>query len=200
MSSTRAGTTRKVLGSLAVIGTATAVAGLGTFGTFTDTTTPVAAELTTGTVQIDLTQPATPIPATTGDLVPGDSLARTVTLTNTGTSALSTVSLGLTARTAGILTTDTTHGLQLTVASCTVPWTETAGPTHTCSGTTAPAAGPTAAVGDHPLDVTAVLTPGGAEHLLVTLTLPTTAGNAFQGQTSTLDLTFTGVQRTATTR
>ena len=95
MSSSTRGTTRKVLGSLAVIGTAAAVAGLGTFGTFTDSTTPVSAELTSGTVSINLTQPAAPIPATTAGLLPGDSIARTVTLVNDGNSPLSTVALGV---------------------------------------------------------------------------------------------------------
>ena len=203
MTSSTRGTTRKVLGSLAVIGTAAAVAGLGTYGTFTDSTTPVSTELTSGTVSIDLAQRAAPIPATTTGLLPGDSLARTVTLLNDGTSPLSTVALGVTASTPSILTTDTVHGLQLAVASCTVPWTQattaTAGPTYTCPGTTK-ALGTGAAVGTRTLDAPAVLTPGGAEHLLLTLSLPTSADNAFQGKTSTLALTFSGVQRAATTR
>src|SRR3712207_3105423 len=114
-SSNRAGTTRKVLGSLAVIGTAAAVAGLGTFGTFTDSTTPVTAQLTSGTVSINLAQPAAPIPATTTGLLPGDSIARTVTLTNDGNSPLSTVALGVSATTASILTSDTVNGLQLEI-------------------------------------------------------------------------------------
>ena len=137
MSSTRAGTTRKVLGSLAVIGTAAAVAGLGTYGTFTDSTTPISTQLTAGTVSIDLAQPAAPIPATTTGLLPGDTLARTVTLTNDGNSPLSTVALGVAATTPSILTTDTTHGLQLALASCSLPWTQaTPAPTYTCPGTT----------------------------------------------------------------
>lgn len=200
MSSSTRGTTRKVLGSLAVIGTAAAVAGLGTFGTFTDSTTPVAAELTSGKVSIDLAQPAAPIPAVTTGLLPGDSLARTLTLTNDGNSPLSTVALGVTATTPSVLTTDTVHGLQLALASCSVPWTQaTPAPTYTCTGTTK-ALGAGAAVGTRTLEVPAVLTPGGAEHLLLTLSLPTSADNTFQGKTSTLALTFSGVQRAATTR
>ena len=200
MSSTRAGTTRKVLGSLAVIGTAAAVAGLGTFGTFTDSTTPVSAQLTSGTVSIDLAQPAAPIPATTAGLLPGDSIARTVTLVNDGNSPLSTVALGVNATTASILTSDAVNGLQLTVASCSVPWTQaTPAPTYTCTGTTK-TLGTGAAVGTRTLDAPAALTPGGAEHLLLTLSLPTTADNTFQAKTATLALTFSGVQRAAATR
>ncbi|WNV76727.1 TasA family protein [Geodermatophilus sp. DSM 44513] len=199
MRSTRTATTHKVLGSLAVIGTATAVAGLGTFGTFTDTTTPVSTELTSGTVSIDLAQPATPIPATVTDLVPGDTLSRPVTLTNDGTSALSSVTLDTTATSGSVLTTDAVDGLQLALASCTVPWTEAAGPTYTCTGTqTAISTG--RVVSSRPITGAASLEPDGTDHLLVTLGLPTTAGNAFQDKSATLSLTFTAVQRAATTR
>ncbi|WP_100498932.1 M73 family metallopeptidase [Geodermatophilus chilensis] len=200
MSTRRAATTRKVLGSLAVLGTAAAVAGLGTFGTFTDSTTPVTTQLTSGTVSIDLTRPAAPIPATTTGLLPGDSLSRTLTLTNDGDNPLSSVHLGVTATTS-ILTSDPVNGLQLALASCSAPWTQhgTTTPTYTCPGTTTPlGSGP--AVGNRGIPGAASLTPGAADNLLVTLTLPTSADNRFQGQTSTLTLTFSGVQRTATTR
>lgn len=199
--SARTRTTRKVLGSLAVLGTAAAVAGLGTYGTFTDSTTPVTTQLATGTVSIDLAQPAAPIPATTAGLLPGDTLARTVTLLNDGTSPLSSVNLGVTTTTAGVLTSDTVNGLQLSLASCSQPWTQngTTAPTYTCAGThKAITSGP--AVGNFGLGTANSLTPGGADHLLVTLTLPTSADNRFQGQSSTLSLTFSGVQRAATTR
>jgi hypothetical protein len=198
MSTNRAGTTRKVLGSLAVIGTAAAVAGLGTFGTFTDSTTPVTAQLTSGTVSINLTQPAAPIPATTTGLLPGDSLTRAVTLTNDGSSPLSSVSLGVTAPAPSVLTTDKVNGLQLALKSCSVPWTQN-GVATTCGGTESLVhSGP--AVGDRPVTGAASLNPGGVDHLAVTISLPTTAGNEFQGKTSTLSLTFSGVQRAATTR
>jgi hypothetical protein len=129
-SSTRAGTTRKVLGSLAVIGTAAAVAGLGTFGTFTDSTTPVSAQLTSGTVSIDLAQPAAPIPAVTTGLLPGDSIARTLTLVNDGNSPLSSVALGVSTTNPSVLTTDPVNGLQLTLKACSVAWTQGATTAH----------------------------------------------------------------------
>jgi hypothetical protein len=198
MSSSTRGTTRKVLGSLAVIGAAAAVAGLGTFGTFTDSTTPISAELTSGTVSIDLAQPSALIPATTTGLLPGDSITRTLTLTNDGNSPLSSVHLGVTATTPSVLTSDTVNGLQLTLTSCSVPWTQ-ATPTQTCAGTEKThITGP--ALGTRDLDAPVSLTPGGTDHLLLTLSLPTTAGNTFQGKTSTVALTFSGLQRAATTR
>jgi hypothetical protein len=200
-SSTRAGTTRKVLGSLAVIGTAAAVAGLGTFGTFTDSTTPVSAQLTSGTVSIDLAQPAAPIPAVTTGLLPGDSIARTLTLVNDGNSPLSSVALGVSTTNPSVLTTDPVNGLQLTLKACSVAWTQAGTvPLYTCAGTERALTTGGAAIGNRTLEAPASLTPGGTDHLLLTLSLPATADNTFQGKTSTLALTFSGVQRAATTR
>ncbi|SDM04475.1 Camelysin metallo-endopeptidase [Geodermatophilus siccatus] len=200
-SSNRAGTTRKVLGSLAVIGTAAAVAGLGTFGTFTDSTTPVSAQLTSGTVSIDLAQPAAPVPAVTTGLLPGDSIARTLTLVNDGDSPLSSVALGVSTTNPGVLTNDPVNGLQLTLEACSVAWTQAGtAPLYTCAGTERAITTGGAAIGNRTLEAPASLTPGGTDHLLLTLSLPTTADDTFQGKTSTLALTFSGVQRAATTR
>ena len=197
MSSSTRGTTRKVLGSLAVIGTAAAVAGLGTFGTFTDSTTPISTQVAAGTVSIKLSEPVA-IPATTAGFLPGDSLTRPLTLVNDGNSPLSSVSLGVTAPAASVLTTDKVNGLQLALRSCSVPWTQN-GVATTCGGTESLVhSGP--AVGDRAVTGAASLNPGGVDHLAVTLSLPTTAGNEFQGKTSTLALTFSGVQRAAATR
>ncbi len=199
-SSNRAGTTRKVLGSLAVIGTAAAVAGLGTFGTFTDSTTPVSAQLTSGTVSIKLSEPVA-IPATTAGFLPGDSLTRPVTLTNDGNSPLSSVALGVTTTNPSVLTTDPVNGLQLTLKACSVAWTQAGtAPLYTCAGTERAITTGGAAIGNRTLEAPASLTPGGTDHLLITLSLPATADNTFQGKTSTLALTFSGVQRAATTR
>jgi hypothetical protein len=41
------------------------------------------------------------------------------------------------------------------------------------------------------------LTPGSTDHLRVTLTLPSDAGDALQNQASTIAYTFTGSQRAA---
>ena len=86
-------TARKVVGSLGVIGAAAAVAGLGTFGTFTDSSTPVATTIQSGTLSIDLSQPGYAVPVTTAGFVPGDSLTRAVNLVNDGNSPLGSVTL-----------------------------------------------------------------------------------------------------------
>ena len=44
------------------------------------------------------------------------------------------------------------------------------------------------------------LTAGATDHLRVTLTLPSGAGNTLQNQTSTISYAFNGTQRTATNK
>ena len=142
---------RKVVGSLGIIGAAAAVAGMGTFGTFTDSTTPVATTIASGTLSIDVTQQGYSVPVTTSNFVPGDSMTRAVNLVNDGSAALGSVTLASTVQTPSILTTDATNGLQLAVKSCSVAWTQggtAQAPTYTCSGTertlaTGPAVGNT---------------------------------------------------------
>ncbi|MGY1706148.1 TasA family protein [Geodermatophilus sp. SYSU D00697] len=201
-SKARTTTARKVVGSLGVIGAAAAVAGLGTFGTFTDSTTPVSTQVTSGTVDIDLAQPAAAIPAATTGFLPGDSMSRTVTLSNTGTAPLSSVTLGVTSSTDTVLTKDTVRGLQLSLKSCSVAWTQggaASAPTYTCSGTER-SLGSGPVVNNRTLDNPASLNPGGVDHLVFTISLPDAADNAFAGKDTTLGLTFTGVQRTGTAR
>ena len=196
------GSARKIVASLGVFGAAVAVAGLGTFGSFTDSTTPISTEVATGTVSIDVTQPGVTIPVTTNGFLAGDSMSRAIDLVNDGSAALSQVSLASTATVPSILTTDATNGLQLTVKSCSVAWTQAgpaSAPTYNCTGGSSTLyAG--RAVMDSPLPGVASLAAGGVDHLLLTVNLPASAGNAFQGQSSTLGLTFTGAQRTGTAR
>jgi len=193
-------TTKKVVGSLALAGTAAAVAGLGTFGTFTDSTAPLNTTVATGTVDINLAVPSggVAIPVTTTGFVPGDSLSRDVDLSNNGTSALSGVTLVSSATAGSILTTDTTNGLQLAVKSCSVAWTQggtASAPTYTCSGTpTTLMSGP--AVSNNLLNGLASMNAGGVDHLIFSVSLPTSADNTFQGKSASLSLTFTGTQRT----
>jgi hypothetical protein len=195
-------TARKVVGSLGVIGAAAAVAGLGTLGSFTDSSTPANTTISTATLDIDAAAVGESIPVTTAGFVPGDSLTRAVDLVNKGTAALGSVSLNTTAGTSSILTTDVVNGLQLTVTSCSVPWTQggTAGaPTYSCTGTTQ-VLGSGPAVSNISLTDPASLAPGGKDHLTFAITLPTSADNSFQGLSADLGLTFVGTQRTGTAR
>ena len=195
-------TARKVVGSLGVIGAAAAVAGMGTFGTFTDSSTPVAATISSGTLSIDVAQQGAAVPATVANFVPGDVMTRAVNLVNDGSSALGSVILKTTAGASSVLTTDGVNGLQLAVKSCAVAWTQggtASAPTYTCaSGERTVAAGPV--ISSLTLDAPAALNPGGTDYLTFAISLPTAADNAFQNKTAALSLTFTGTQRTGTVR
>ncbi len=199
-------TTRKVVGSLAILGTAAAVAGLGTYGNFTDSTTPLNTTVDTGTLSINLAQPggAVAIPVSTAGFVPGDSMTRAVNLINDGGSALGSVSLTTSLSSASnALTTDAVNGLQLSIKGCTVAWTQggtAAAPTYTCSGTERSLLSGSAAPKSTALVGPASLAAGGVDHLVFSVSLPTTAGNDKQGLSATLGLTFTGVQRVGTAR
>ncbi|TYP82797.1 TasA family protein [Blastococcus xanthinilyticus] len=198
---TTSSTARKVVGSLGVLGAAAAVAGMGTFGSFTDSTS-VDTTITSGTVSIDLTQPAAAIPVTTAGFVPGDSLTRAVTLKNDGNTGLASVGLSATNTTSSVLTNGTANGLQLTVKSCDVAWVQggtDAARTYTCaSGEKQLSTGPVLAAAN--LGALKSLSAGGSDNLVFSISLPTAADNAFQGKTATLRLTFTGTQATGTAR
>ena len=195
-------TARKVVGSLGVLGTAAAVAGLGTFGGFTDSTTPVATTIQSGTLSIDVSQQGYAVPVTTAGFLPGDSLTRAVNLVNDGNSALGSVTLNSAATASSVLTTDVVNGLQLTVKKCSVAWTQggtAQAPTYTCSGTeTLVGTGP--AVTSMSVNGAAALNAGGTDYLTFSISLPTSADNTFQGKSASLSLTFTGTQRTGTAR
>jgi hypothetical protein len=201
LTSASSSTARKVVGSLGVLGTAAAVAGMGTFGGFTDSTAPVGTTIQSGTLSIDLSQQGYTVPVTTAGFVPGDSLTRAVNLVNDGNVPLGSVSLSSVATAPSVLTTDDTNGLQLTVKKCSVAWTQAGtaqAPAYTCSGTqTVVGSGPVVTN----LSVNgAALNAGGTDYLTFSISLPATAGNSFQGKTASLNLTFTGTQRTGSAR
>ncbi|MCW2696623.1 MAG: uncharacterized protein JWR62_1708 [Modestobacter sp.] len=202
---TRTRTARKVIGSLGVIGAAAAVAGLGTFGTFTDSTTPLNATVATGTLSINLTaaHDTGTLNMAATNFVPGDSLTRSVNLVNNGTTNFSALNLAATpsdATKTSLLTTDQVNGLKLSVKSCSTGWTRPTSTTYACSGTTKTLVNNAPAVGNFALPTPASIAAGGTDHLIISLALPTDAGNQFQGLSSGLSLTFGGTQADGTTR
>ncbi|WP_222193093.1 M73 family metallopeptidase [Modestobacter italicus] len=199
----RTRTTRKIIGSLGIIGAAAAVAGMGTFGTFTDSTAPLNASVASGTLSLDLnaTNSTASLPLSATGFVPGDTISRSVDLVNSGDLAFSGIQMTSAATTSSLLDTDKVNGLQLSIKKCTNPWTESLSngvATYTCSGTVSNVVNaPAVASGNANV---ASVNPGGIDHLVVSLTLPTNAGNEFQGQTSKLAISFSGTQRTGTNR
>jgi hypothetical protein len=129
-------------------------------------------------------------------IVPGDRMERVVDLTNGGTFDLSGVTLTTTAPLSSALDTDTTHGLQVTLDRCSVPWTETGTApayVYSCSGTTSSVLStqPVIMSGATLTGLTAV-TAGDTDHLRVVLTFPAAADDSMQGLSSHLVFTFTG--------
>lgn len=198
-------TAKKLVLSGVLLGAAAALAGPGAFATFTSSATGGPQSITTGTVTIALgaTGASTNrLNVNASGVAPGDTIQRSVDLSNTGSLNLASITLGISASPSSNLDTDSTNGLQTTIKSCSVAWTEAGPPyTYTCSGTTTTVLASTAvatlegaASGMTPLNA---LTGGGSDHLVVTLTLPTSAPNSFQNLTSTLSYNFTGTQRAA---
>jgi predicted ribosomally synthesized peptide with SipW-like signal peptide len=196
-------TSKRLLASLAVVGATAAVAGLGTFATFTSSTS-ASHTIASGTVSIALgaTGSANRLNVGASNLVPGDTVQRSADLINNGGASadnLSSIVLTTTASPSSLLDTETTNGLQMTIDKCSVAWTESASPyTYTCGGTTTSVLTSRAVIGSNiALSNLSSLTTGSTDHLRVTLTLPTAAPNAMQGLTSTISYNFVGTQRVA---
>lgn len=201
----RNSTRGKLFATVLAVGGAAAVAGLGTFGSFTSTTS-ASESVSSGTVAISLGTAGTAsnrLTVAASGLVPGDSVQRAVDLTVGGDQDLSGVSLTTTASPSSVLDTDTTNGLQMTVDMCSVPWTEggvAPAYTYTCSGTTTALLASSPVIGANLALAGVGLTTGSTSNLRVTLSLPTSADNTFQAKSSTISFAFTGTQRAGTAR
>jgi spore coat-associated protein N len=197
-------TTHKLLATVAVLGAAASIAGLGTYATWTSSTSENHT-ISSGTVTIALgaTGAATNrLNVGASGLAPGDTVQRSVDLTNSGSIDLAGVTLTTTASPSSLLDTDATNGLQMVVDKCSVAWTEAGPPfTYTCSGSTSSVLASRAVIGSNlslsPLSATSA---GGTDHLRVTLTLPSGADNSFQNKSSTITYAFTGTQRAAASK
>jgi len=194
----------KVFGSIAVLGVAASIAGLGTFASFTSSTS-ASQSISSGTVSIALgaSGPANRLSVAASNLVPGDTVQRAVDLTSNSSDPLGSVSLQTSAAPGNALTTDP-NGLTVKVDKCSVAWTESGvapAYTYTCGGTTTSILAATAAGGTASLSSLAALSSGSStDHLLVTLALPSAAGNSLQGLSTTITYSFTGTQRAAASK
>src|SRR6188508_139849 len=192
--------TRKLVASVALLGAAASIAGLGTFATFTSTTS-ANHTVASGTVTIALgaSGPANRLTVGATALAPGDTIQRNVDLINQGSLDLAAPTLTTTASPTSLLDTDATNGLQMVIDKCSVAWTESGPPyTYTCGGSTSTVLASRALVGSNIALSNLTLTAGATDHLRVTLTFPSGAGNTLQNQSSTVSYTFTGNQRAGT--
>jgi hypothetical protein len=190
----------KVVASLGVVGATVAIAGMGSFGSFTDSTSPVGADVATGTISINLSPAAmyATVPVSAGGFLPGDTSATPFDLRNDGDVAWESVTFTSWATRSSLLDSDRVHGLQLTVESCPTAWS-VAGSGYTCAGAVREFySGPILV--DDPLVGAASLEPGRVDHLLATIDFPTTAGDAHEDELSELAFRFTAVQRDGAAR
>lgn len=211
----KSGRTRALLVGISGLAIAGSMAGLGTFASFTGTTS-ASQTIASGTVAIALGSAGTADNRLTigaSGLVPGDTVQRRVKLSNaSGNENLASVTLTTTASTSSLLDTDATNGLQMKIEKCggAVGWTESATPyTYTCDsvvagdnlGTRSAVLANRAIIGSGlSLSGMSAVTAGTTDDMVVTVSLPSTADNTFQTKSSTILYTFTGTQRTATAK
>lgn len=215
---------KKILLSLIGIGIVGSLIGMGTFASFTATTTNPGNTFSTGTLSITTSRPTQSV-MTFANLIPGDVVTQALTLTNNGTIDMSLTLTRTITSTTTVLDSDATNGLQLWVGGCTSPWSG-----NNCtpvaralvgSGNTYAGATPVPIVNATPVSIFA----GGSEsfcssnatnaaqratrgnacaatdnyYLLFRVNLPTSAGNTFQDKSSTILFTWDGTQVTGGT-
>ena len=191
---------------LALFVIAAAAASAGAFGTWTSTDS-VSHSISTGTVTIALGSTGASTNRLNVDatgVAPGDTMQRSVDLSNTGSLALASITLTTTGTTSSLLDTNTTYGLQMQIDRCSQAWTEGGSApayTYTCGGSSSSVLAQRAIIGSTlALSNLTATTAGNTDHLKVTLTLPSTAPNTYQSLSSTIQYSFTGTQRAATDR
>src|SRR5436190_568221 len=197
-------TKKAIAATTAVLGATASIAGLGTFATFTSSTS-ASHTVSSGTVTIALGATGGSTNRLNVDataIAPGDTIQRSVDLINQGTLDLASVTLTTQATTSSLLDTDTTNGLQMVIDKCSQAWTESGPPyTYTCGGSTSTVLSSRAVIQTGvTLNNLSSLTAGPTDHLRVTLTFPSGAGTTFQNKSSTLQYTLTGTQRAATNK
>jgi len=192
-------TANKVIVSIALLCAAAAIAGLGTFATFTSSTS-TSHTIASGT--LSLTSGPTNRLGTGASLIAaGDSMQRAIDLNYAGSISFASATLTTSASPSSALDTDATDGLHVAIDKCSVAWTESGPPyTYTCGGSTSTVLASSPLIGTNVALSNLTLTAGTTDHLRVTVTLPSTAGNTFQNLSSTVGYTFTGVQRAGTSQ
>jgi hypothetical protein len=178
---------------------AASLVGIGAFAVFTDTAS-VSQATSSGSVTlagISTNGANNRLSVGASNIAAGDTIQRAVTIRNTGTIALASVTLTTSATTSSLLDTDTTNGLQMVLERCSVAWTETGGPpyTYTCGGTSSTVLASAPVVGTNLTLSNLALGAGVDNFVRVTLTLPSTAPNTLQGQSSVIQYAFTATQR-----
>ncbi|KRF13802.1 hypothetical protein ASG90_13295 [Nocardioides sp. Soil797] len=201
---TRRKNSTKLVASAVLVVAAAGVAGLGTYGSFTSTTSASTA-VGTGTVKLDMSGQATRgLDVAVTNMVPGDYAQRAVQLTRSATSeAFGGVTLKSTLSTDNALKTGT-DGLKLQIDACSVPWTKSGSSNDlTCSGTTTVVlalGNATQADVALPKAATDLNASGKTANLRIQVSLPQAADNTYQGLNNTVAFDFTATQRAGEAR
>ncbi|HKG43824.1 MAG TPA: TasA family protein [Gaiellaceae bacterium] len=191
--------TGKLIASIAVLGAAAAIGGLGTFATFTSSTSS-SHTIASGTLSLT-SGPTNRLGIGASAIAAGDTMQRAIDLNYAGSIDVGSVTLTTSASPSSALDTDTTDGLHLAVDRCSVAWTESGPPyAYTCGGSISTVVSARPLVGSNMALSNLTLTAGSTDHLRVTVSLPSSAGNTLQNLSSTVGYTFTGVQRAGTSR
>ena len=192
--STRTRTVTRALASARVraalsLGVVLAVGATGTFAYWTDAVPITGATFTAGTIDLKVNNADTVSGYTSLNLatmVPGNSMAGTLTIKNSGTAPLkyTATSSSTPVALSGAMTVKVTGDTSATGSS----------PSMTCAGTAL--AGSATALGgltDTPLLGTGrQLAAGGSETICIQVTLPSTASSTLQGASSAVTFTFSG--------
>jgi len=187
---------RKLLLTLAALGAAASIAGLGTFATFTSSTS-TSNTIASGT--LTLTAPFSRLGTGASPIAPGDTMQRAIDLSYSGSISFASATLTTSASPSSLLDTDATNGLQIAIDKCSQAWTEAGPPyTYTCGGSTSAVLASRALIGSSMALSNLTLSAGSTDHLRVTLTCPSGAGNTLQVQSSTVSYTFSDSQRDGT--
>jgi len=192
---------RKVLLTMGLLSLTAAMVGFGALATFTDSAT-VDQPVSSGTVVLDPLSPSAAnnrLSVGASNIAAGDTIQRAALVKQSGSIELASITLTTTATTSSLLDTDTTNGLQMVIESCSQAWTESGPPyTYTCGGTTQTVVASRPVVGSN-LTLTNLDLDAGADNFLrVTLTLPSSAPNSLQDQSSVIEYAFTATQRAGT--
>jgi hypothetical protein len=147
-----------------------------------------------GRVEVSMATPA-PVTLETPRMAPGDTAV--LTLNVVVPSGGPVVALTTEAEPSSLLDQDPVDGLRLEIERCSGPWQAMPGgnrPRYGCPGRSFPV------LAQQPVVLSNVALPnldaGQAEqHLLLSLTLPESAGNDFQGLSSTIHYTFTASEQ-----
>jgi hypothetical protein len=190
-------TSGKILASAALLGTAAAVAGMGTFGGFTSTTSAsTAVDVATTVIGLDGQGAAGGLSVPAAGLLPGDRAERLVSLSNLGTGDFGSITLASSPAIMNALATDKVNGLKLTVEKCATAWTATSSAGFTCASGAVQVLDGVSIAGANELPGLASLSAGKKDALKVTVLLPKSADNSFQGLKNSIDFTFDATQRT----